>query len=57
MRYIEDKFGMPIEELLMSGSLRDIADRLEIALPTVSAWKKKLGLPLRTYSRRKEKVA
>ena len=44
MRQIEARFGIPIEELLMEGSLNQVARRLGIDFTTVSRWRERLGL-------------
>ena len=44
MRQIEARFGVPIEELLMEGSLNQVARRLGIDFTTVSRWRERLGL-------------
>lgn len=46
MRYLEEKYGQPIEEVLISGSLTIIVKRLngEVDRSTVSRWIKRLKL-------------
>ena len=40
MKYIELKFGAPLEDLLMNGSTRKVAVRLGINYSTISKWRK-----------------
>ena len=46
MRYLEQKYGRPIDELLMSGSLSVVAKRLgnEVDTTTLSKWIKRFKL-------------
>ncbi len=44
MRQIEARFGRSIEELLMEGSLTQVATRLGIHFTTVSHWRERLVL-------------
>jgi len=46
MRYLEQKYGKPIEDMLVSGSLSVVAKRLgsEVDTSTLSRWIKKLKL-------------
>ena len=44
MRQIEARFGRSIEELLMEGSLTQMATRLGIHFTTISHWRERLGL-------------
>ena len=44
MRLLELEHGMPIEELLLAGSLRDVAAKLGISHSTASKWIKRLCL-------------
>lgn len=44
MRRIERQYGIRIEEVLVSGSLTQVAEALDIDFTTVSKWKKRLGL-------------
>lgn len=44
MKRIERQYGILIEEVLVSGSLHQVAGLLEIDFTTVSKWKKRLGL-------------
>lgn len=44
MRQIEARFGRPIEELLMDGSLNQVASKLGIDFTTVSHWRERLEL-------------
>ena len=45
MRYIEDRFGMPVEQLVWDGSLDAVADKLDIDRVTVLRWRRKLSAP------------
>lgn len=46
MKYLETKYGEPIENILASGSLSEVAKRLnhEVDRTTLSKWKARLGL-------------
>ena len=44
MRLIEQRFGVPIEELLVEGALQEVGTLLGIDQSTVSKWRKLLGL-------------
>ena len=46
MRYLEEKYAIVIEDILVSGSLSTIADRLgyEVGLSTLSKWRKEFNL-------------
>ena len=46
MRLIEARLGRLIEDLLMEGSLKEVADLLGIKESTVSKWRLRLGLRL-----------
>ena len=43
MRYIEDRFGVPVEQLVWDGSLDAVADKLDIDRVTVLRWRRKLS--------------
>jgi len=47
MRYLEEKFKKPIQELVSTGSLSVVAKKLGTDPSTISRWKKRLGV---TYS-------
>lgn len=42
-RYIELRFGQPLDELIWAGSLNEVADKLDIARGTVLRWRKRLA--------------
>jgi hypothetical protein len=44
MRLLEDKFDLPMEQILMEGDLKEVGDRLGIHISTVSKWRLRLGL-------------
>jgi len=46
MRLIEARLDRLIEDLLMEGSLKEVADLLGIKESTVSKWRLRLGLRL-----------
>ena len=40
IRYVEGKYGKPIEVLIWSNSVRKLAEQLEVAPRTISRWRK-----------------
>lgn len=50
MRLMEARFGTPMETLLQSGNLIEVAEFLGIDQSTVSKWRLRLGLRNRQYS-------
>ena len=49
MRVIELRYGKPIKELLTSGSVRQVAQRLGVHYSQVSRWRKRLKVPSKEY--------
>ena len=43
MRYVEERFGQPIENLIYDGSLDQVAEKLDIDRTTVLRWRRKLA--------------
>jgi len=46
MRVLQELHGIPIEELLMGGNLKEVATLLGVGESTVSKWRLRLGLRL-----------
>ena len=44
MRLLEDKHGLPMEELLLMGDLEEVGEMLGVDQSTISKWRKRLGL-------------
>lgn len=44
MTLLEDKHGLPMETLLIAGTLEEVGDTLGVDQSTVSKWRKRLGL-------------
>ena len=44
MRWIESKYRLPIEELVMDGGVREVARFLEVDPATISKWRRRLSL-------------
>lgn len=44
MRTLEEKYGIPIEAILSSGTCREVGRRFGIDYSTVSKWRTRLGL-------------
>lgn len=44
MRQIEARFGVPLEELLMRGNQKEVAQFLGVEASTISKWRLRLGL-------------
>jgi len=40
MKYVELKFGAPLEDLIMNGSNREAAERVGVDYSTISKWRK-----------------
>jgi len=40
MKYVELKFGAPLEDLIMTGSNREAAERVGVDYSTISKWRK-----------------
>ena len=48
MRLAEQQWGEPVEELLVYGRVRDLAQELNLSRSTVSRWRLQLGIRQRT---------
>ena len=44
MRFLEEKFNLPIEQLIGAGGIKDVGARLGIGYVTISRWRHKLHL-------------
>ena len=56
MLLLEEKHGRPIEELLLEGTIPELAERLEVSKAVISLWWQQLGIPS-TKKRRKQSAA
>ena len=44
MLLLEDKHGLPMETMLMAGTLEEVGNALDVDQSTVSKWRQRLGL-------------
>ena len=56
MLYVEDKFRLPIEELIWQDVAEKVAEKLEISVRTIYRWRKKYPLNEFKYGKNNRKL-
>lgn len=56
IRYVEDKCRKPIEEIIWSGSAREVAEKIEVNPRTIRRWREEFPLNEFKYGKNNRKL-